>query len=137
MDEPETGATATAAMKVRTRDLASVLPLEAGDAYPAVLATSRMIALMEIAASRILRPLLRDGELSVGVAVDIAHTAPTPVGASVIATARYVRRDGNVFVFEVRAADPAGEIGKGVHKRAIVSEERLMHGAAKRTGPSL
>ncbi len=137
MDEPETGATATASMKVRTRDLASVLPLEADDAYPAVLATSRMIALMEIAASRILRPLLRDGELSVGVHIDVEHMAPTPVGASVIATARYVRCEGKVFVFEVSAADPAGEIGKGVHKRAIVSEERLMQGAAKRSGPSL
>jgi hypothetical protein len=30
------------------------------------------------------------------------------------------------------AQDPAGEIGRGTHKRAIISRERLVSGAAKR-----
>jgi predicted thioesterase len=93
-----------------------------------------MVALMEIAASRVLLPLLGPGELSVGVTVDITHTAPTPLGAEVTATARYAGHEGKLFLFEVSAADRGGEVGRGWHKRAIVSNERLQSGAAKRVG---
>jgi predicted thioesterase len=34
--------------------------------------------------------------------------------------------------FDVIAHDPGGEIGRGTHKRAIISRERLLAGAAKR-----
>ena len=132
--ELETNATGTAHLVVKAEDLASSLPIEMGDSFPAVLATARMVALMEIAASRVLKPLLEPGELSVGVTVEINHTAPTPLGADVIATARYERREGKLFIFEVSAADSGGEVGRGWHKRAIVSSERLQAGAAKRVG---
>ena len=99
-----------------------------------MLATARMVALMEIAASRVLQPLLGPGELSVGVTVDVSHNAPTPMGAQVTATARYAGREGKLFLFEVSVADPGGEVGRGWHKRAIVSNERLQSGAAKRIG---
>ena len=135
MDEPETGATATAAMKVRTRDLASVLPLEAGDAYPAVLATSRMIAMMELAAAKLLRPILREGELSVGVTVNVKHLAATPLGGRARAVATYAGPEGKLHRFRIQAFDDAGLIGEGEHTRAIVLTERLMAGAAKRRSP--
>jgi len=93
-----------------------------------------MIALMEVAASRVLVPLLGPGELSVGVTVDINHTAPTPLGAEVTATARYAGREGKLFLFEVSCADKGGEVGRGWHKRAIVSNERLQSGAERRAG---
>jgi predicted thioesterase len=91
-----------------------------------------MVALMELAAARVLRPLLRAGELSVGVSIDVKHNAATPLGATVTATAKFVGRDGKLFLFEVSAADDAGEIGRGTHKRAIVTTERLVSGAAQR-----
>ena len=130
--EPELNATATDELVVGPEDLASSLPIEMGDSFPQVLATARMVALMEIAASRVLKHLLGPGELSVGVTVDINHTAPTPLGAKVTATARYAGREGKLFLFEVSAADPGGEVGRGWHKRAIVTSERLLAGAAKR-----
>jgi fluoroacetyl-CoA thioesterase len=132
--ELEMNATATAAWTVGPADLASALPIEMGDAFPPVFATARMIGLMEIAAARVLQPLLGPGELSVGVTVDVSHTAPTPVGALVTATARYAGREGKLFLFEVSVSDPAGEVGRGWHKRAIVSNERLQSGAARRVG---
>ena len=134
--EPELNATATAELVVGPDDLASSLPVEMGDQFPAVLATARMVAMMEIAAARVLKPLLEPGELSVGVTVDITHTAPTPPGAQVITTARYAGREGKLFLFEVSASDPGGEIGRGWHKRAIVTSERLQSGAAKRLNPA-
>jgi fluoroacetyl-CoA thioesterase len=133
-NEPELNATGTAELVVGPEDLANSLPIETGDAFPAVLATARMVALMEIAASRVLKPLLGPGELSVGVTVHITHSAPTPPGANVTATARYAGREGKLFLFEVTATDPGGEIGRGWHKRAIVTSERLLSGAARRIG---
>jgi predicted thioesterase len=132
MSEPAVESTASARLTVAPSDLADTLNLEPGDAFPPVFATSRMVGLMEVAAARILRPHLREGEASVGVTVDVIHTAATPPGATVTATARFVGRDGKLFLFEVSAADNAGEIGKGTHKRAIVTTERLIAGAARR-----
>ena len=134
MTEPEPGATATVSMVVRDEDCASALNLtdDPRDRYPAVLATTRMIALMEYAGARLLHPVVQAGEMSVGLTVDVIHTAPTPVGATVSATATYCRRDDKLFVFEVAAHDPGGEIGRGTHKRAIVSEKRLLAGATRR-----
>jgi len=130
--DPPIDATATTDLVVGPADLASSLSAEHGDSFPAVLATARMVALMETAAARVLQPLLGPGELSVGVTVDVTHTAPTPPGATVTATARYTGREGKLFVFEVRASDEGGEIGRGSHKRAIVETERLQRAAARR-----
>jgi fluoroacetyl-CoA thioesterase len=132
--ELELNTIGTATLVVGPQDLASSISGETGDEFPPVLATARMIALMEIAAGRVLQPLLGPGELSVGVTVDISHTAPTPPGAHVTATARYAGREGRLYLFEVSVADPGGEVGRGWHKRAIVSNERLQSGAAKRVG---
>lgn len=132
MTEPEINATATAELIVGPNDLASSISTAGGDQFPAVLATARMIALMETAAARVLQPLLGPGELSVGVTVDVTHTAPTPPGALVVASARYAGSEGKLFVFEISAHDQGGEIGRGFHKRAIVETERLQRAAVKR-----
>jgi len=132
MSEPVVGSTASARLTVSPSDLANVLNLEPGDSFPPVFATSRMVGLMEVAAARILSPHLREGEASVGVSVDVAHTAATPPGITVTATAKLAGREGKLFVFEVSAEDNAGEIGRGTHKRAIVSTERLVAGATRR-----
>ncbi len=126
------GATGRASLVVGEGDLASVLAAEGGDAFPRVFSTSRMIALREVAASRALVPLLGEGELSVGVNLDVAHTAATPPGVTVTATGKFLRMEGKVYLFEVTAEDPGGEIGRGLHRRAIVSKERLEAGAARR-----
>ena len=133
-NEPELNASSTATLIVGPQDLASSIASVTGDSFPPVFATARMVALMEVAASRILAPFCGPGELSVGVTVDINHTAPTPLGAAVTATARYAGREGKLFVFEVSCADKGGEVGRGWHKRALVSSERLQSGAARRAG---
>lgn len=128
------GAVGTAEMTVGGIDLATVLNQRPGDGFPPVLATARMIGLMELAGSRALHPLLKEGELSVGVSIDVVHTAATPIGARVRAEARFAGMEGKLYVFEVVASDPGGEIGRGMHKRAIVAAERLLAGAERRCG---
>lgn len=136
MSEPAVDSTASARLTVASSDLASSLNLEPADAFPPVFATSRMVALMELAAARVLRPHLGEGETSVGVSVDVVHTAATPPGVAVTATGKFVGREGKLFLFEVSAADNAGEIGRGRHKRAVVASERLVAGAARRGAPA-
>ncbi len=131
MTEPAIGATASAELVVGETDLASALRL-GDDAFPPVLATSRLVALMETAAARLLVPYLGPGELSVGVTVDVVHSAATPRGARVTATARYAGREGRLFLFEVTARDGGGEVGRATHRRAVVSSERLVSGAVRR-----
>ncbi len=131
-EEPAAGATATAAFVVCESDLASALSTDHADSFPPVFATARMVALMELAAARVLAPLLEPGELSVGVHVDIVHTAATPPGATVTAEARFVGRDGRKYNFYIVARDDGGEIGRGTHQRAVVQTQRLVEGSLRR-----
>ena len=131
-NEPEVGATASAELVVAPSDLASTLNLEPEDSFPPVFSTARMVALMETAAGRVLTPFLAPGERSVGVRLDLMHSAATPPGVPVTATARYLGRENGQYVFQVVARDRGGEIGRATHRRAIVTEERLVRGAVRR-----
>lgn len=134
MDRPalKAGAEHRFTYQVEDADTAAALTSVTGEAYPRVFATSKCIALLELAAGKLLVPLLRPGELSVGVVVDVKHLAATRVGAKVEARARFVESDGKLWSFEVVATDGGGEIMRGVHKRAIIEEARLLASAAKR-----
>jgi predicted thioesterase len=87
---------------------------------------------MEIASARVLQPCLAVGELSVGVTVEVTHSAPTPLGDTATAVARYLGRDGKLFEFEIVASDSGGEIGRARHKPAIANAERLQANANRR-----
>jgi fluoroacetyl-CoA thioesterase len=128
----EIGASAEASFVVKHSDTAEALALSAEDSFPAVFATSRMIALMELAAARSMKALLQPGELSVGVTIGVRHTAATPVGGTVRAVATYQGREGKLHRYKVEAFDDAGPIGEGDHTRAVVTTERLLAGAARR-----
>lgn len=130
--QPEVSSTISSAFAVKASDLANAISSNATDRFPAVLATSRLIAFMEIICARQLQPYLSAGQLSVGVRIDITHSAPTPEGVDVVVDSTFVGREGKLFVFEVTASDQAGEIGKARHTRAIVDVDRLENGAKKR-----
>ncbi|XHR28923.1 MAG: thioesterase family protein [Chthoniobacteraceae bacterium] len=113
-------------------DLASSLAPDPSDVFPAVLATPKLIGLMELACARVMKPILGPGELSAGASIDMTHTAATLAGGKVTIQAKFGGRDGVLYVFHVVATDAAGEIGRATHKRALVSSERLLAGARKR-----
>jgi fluoroacetyl-CoA thioesterase len=117
---------------VRAADLAKCLSVDPVDDFPEVFATSRMIALMELAAARLMRSELQPGELSVGVSIDVKHTAATLEGETVRAKATFLGMDGKFFKFTVELFDAAGLAGAGQHTRAIVKTARLLEGARKR-----
>jgi predicted thioesterase len=126
------GDTCEARFTVQPNDSATALELSPDDSFPDVFATSRLVAFMEMAATRLMRPLLEPGQHTVGVLISIRHTAATPVGAHVRTVATYLGPEGKLFRFKVEAFDDAGPIGDGEHTRAIVTTSRLLAGAAKR-----
>ena len=118
--------------QVTQTDLAKTLSIDEQDDFPEVLATSRMIALMELAAARLMKGLLSEEELSVGVNVNVTHMAATLQGDTVRALAKYTGMEGKLYQFNVSLYDAGGIAGEGTHTRAIVKTSRLLQGAKKR-----
>lgn len=93
---------------------------------PPVFATGLMVAFMETACVECLAGHLDAGEHSVGVHIDVSHTAPTPVGMTVRAKVELTAIERRTLTFAVEAFDDAGPIGKGVHRRAVIDVARFM-----------
>jgi fluoroacetyl-CoA thioesterase len=96
-----------------------------GSGRIAVLATPVMINLIEAAALKAVEHLLPAGHQSLGIHLDISHTAATPVGLRVTATAEVLRVEGRTIMFRAQARDEREPIGGGTHKRVVVSVARF------------
>jgi len=118
--------------KVQEKDLAKYVAVDEQDQFPEVLATARMVALMEIGAARNMDSLVKDDEQSVGVNVNVTHLAPTLCNDDVTVVAIFIGMEGKLYNFDVEIHDAGGLAGKGTHTRAIVKTERLLQGAQKR-----
>lgn len=90
-----------------------------------VLATPRMIALMEECAYKSLTPCLEIGSGTVGTKMDVSHLSATPVGMQVWAEIEVIAVDGRKITFSVKAYDECGVIGEGTHERFIVYNEKF------------
>ena len=99
---------------------------EVGSGSLLVYATPCMAALMEGAACEAIAEALSETQTTVGTELSIQHLSATPVGLEVRAEAEVTAVDGKVITFEVRAFDEAGEIGKGTHKRVVVSAQKFL-----------
>ncbi|WAL68304.1 thioesterase family protein [Amycolatopsis cynarae] len=98
---------------------------------PEVFATGFMVGLLEWCAILALRPVLEEGEASLGTRVDIRHSAPTPPGARLTVTARCIRIEGTYVEWEVEARDDDGEIAaSGIHGRNVITTERFLRRVA-------
>jgi len=100
-----------------------------GSGAVAVYATPAMIGLMEGAAVKAVDPHLPEGMSSVGTELKVKHTAATPVGLAVRATAELTEIDGKRLVFSVKAFDEREQIGEGTHERYIVGIQRFLEKA--------
>ncbi|HVJ50406.1 thioesterase family protein [Desulfitobacterium sp.] len=103
-----------------------------GSGSLAVFATPALVALMEAAAVNTLK--LDEGESSVGISLEIKHSAATPIGVKVWAEAVLVEVDRRRLVFEVNAYDEVEKIGSGRHERVIIQEERFLSKANLKSG---
>lgn len=118
-----TGLKHTSAMEVT--DSKTAASMGSGDL--SVLATPAMLALMENAAMLAVAPELPEGSTTVGGHISSSHLMPTPVGATVTATATLTAVEGRKLTFHVEAHDEAGNLlGEGSHLRFVVDRERFV-----------
>lgn len=92
---------------------------------PLVLATAKMSLAMELAAINALTPFLEPGEFSVGVTVNVTHTAATPPGWKVRAEAEVTGGEGRRVEYMVRAFDDREQIGEGIHTRTVLDRAKF------------
>ncbi len=96
-----------------------------GSGEIAVLATPVMINLIEAAALAAIEHLLPEGHQSLGIHLDVSHTAATPVGLRVVAAAEVIGVEGRTITFRVEARDEREVIGGGTHQRVVVNVARF------------
>lgn len=122
------GLIGTACTKVTQKNTAAGI----GSGALPVFGTPSLIALMEEASVLAVEAVLQPGQTTVGTRVDVAHTAPTPLGRAVQARATLTNIDGRKLTFQVEAFDEQGEIGRGTHERAVVDACRFQEKADAR-----
>jgi fluoroacetyl-CoA thioesterase len=88
---------------------------------PPVYSTPDMIRLMEIACFHALQPFCEEGEITVGIAINVEHRAASGIGVRVHADAVLEFFDGRFYSMRVSAHDGSQEIGRGTVGRAVVN----------------
>ena len=97
-----------------------------------VLATPRMIALVEETAWKSVSEALEEGEGTVGTRIDVKHLAATPMGKTVRCVTELTAVDRKKLTFRAEVFDDAGKVGEGVHERFIVKNGPFLEKAAGR-----
>lgn len=97
-----------------------------GSGLVPVYATPALVALVEQAAVNALAGALPPGSTSVGTRIDLRHTAATPVGMTVVATATLTAVEGRLLRFVVTASDAVEAVAEGSHERMMVDQARFL-----------
>ena len=105
----------------------------AHDGMPRILCTPRLIWFLEHAARNAMLPFLETGESTVGVVVNVEHTAATPFGADVVCRARVIYADGPSISFQLEAFDKYEQVAIGTHKLRVIETARLARKVERKT----
>ena len=126
-----TGLVGTVTVPVTPERLATVV----GSGNAPVFASPMLVAAAEAACVACVEHLLPDGHQSLGMHLDITHTAPTPLGLTVTATATLTAIAGRKLTFTIAAHDGVEAIGGGTHSRIVVDTPRFMARLAAKSPP--
>jgi fluoroacetyl-CoA thioesterase len=118
----------TASVELIVADTDTAMALRSGDVP--VLATPRVVALVEEATVACVTPLLDSGLTTVGTRVEVEHLLPTVVGESVIARARLDAVDGRRLAFAVWVSSGEAEVARGRVERVVVDRVKFLSRAA-------
>lgn len=122
------GMHAEKSMKVTDADTAAAM----GSGTLPVLATPRMVLLIEETAMAAVAGELPGGDTTVGTLVDVKHVSSSPVGSEVRCRAEVIEVDRARIRFSVSVTDAFGDVGTGFHERFVVHPEKFMAKAAKK-----
>jgi fluoroacetyl-CoA thioesterase len=102
---------------------------------PDVFATGFLIGLVEWACIEAVNPHIDwPREQSVGIHVDLSHSAATPPGFTVTVKGTLVKMEGRKLTFEITADDGVDKISEGIHQRFIIDAERFNQNVADKAG---
>lgn len=93
---------------------------------PPVFATAYMVALVETACIEALKPYLEPGEVTLGIDIDMRHSAATPTGVAVTTEIVLEIVEGRKLRFTAQCHDGHDVIGHGRHERALVQRDRFI-----------
>lgn len=96
-----------------------------GSGDVAVLSTPSMIAFMEETSMKCAQQYLPRDYTTVGVAVNVKHVNPAPLGSTIRVESRILSHEGKRIVYEVKAYYKGLLVGEGLHERFIVNRERF------------
>jgi fluoroacetyl-CoA thioesterase len=109
----------------------TTLEMRAQQLIADVFSTPSMISLMEQTSVRLTEPYLDENEQSVGIHVDVRHTAATRIGQSVTITAEILEvKDGKIRFAVTATNDQGVRIGEGRHRRAVIDQKKFAGGAS-------
>ena len=103
-----------------------------GNAGMHVLATPRLVGLVEEAAIKAVQAALPAGAGTVGTRLDVKHLAATPVGMRVRARAVLREVDGRRYVYDVEAHDDQEKVAEGWHERFRIDQARFLQRVAEK-----
>ena len=92
---------------------------------PDVFGTPFLGGMFEGASAALMAPHLEPGETSVGISMNLKHTAPTPLGMEVRVVTEVTQVDGRKITFKVEGFDEKEKVGEAVHERFIINEAKF------------
>jgi predicted thioesterase len=98
-----------------------------------VYATPAMVAFVEQTCRKLVEPQLPEGMTTVGIAITVRHSAPTPLGGKISIQAEIVLIEKNVISFQTELRDETEKIGEAAHKRAVIEIDRFTERAQKKS----
>jgi len=107
--------------------------IEEGAVMPKVLATGYMVGLMEFACIRFINPHIDwPRQQTVGIHINVSHTAATPAGMTVTIKGKLEKVEGRKLSFSPEAFDDQDQISQGTHDRFIIDAEKFNAAVAKK-----
>jgi fluoroacetyl-CoA thioesterase len=98
---------------------------------PDVLATGYMVGLVEWACIDAVNPHIDwPREQTVGIHVDLNHTAATPPGLTVTVKGTLTTVQGRTLTFAIEADDGVDTISRGTHQRFVIDARRFNEAVA-------
>jgi fluoroacetyl-CoA thioesterase len=104
-----------------------------GGQMPEVLATGFLVGLMEFACIKFINSHIQwPRQQTVGIHIDLSHTAATPPGLTVTIKGRLAKVDGRKLSFVLEASDGVDSIGQANHERFIIDAEKFNASVARK-----
>lgn len=104
-----------------------------GGRMPEVLATGFLVGLLEFACIRFVNPHIDwPRQQTVGIQVNLNHTAATPPGFSVTVKGRLEKVDGRKLTFALDASDGVDSICQATHERFIIDADKFNAAVARK-----